>query len=436
LDDNLVVGLPPRPESQAPSRVVQLFANYFPIAVNVQNVIYQYAVFFEPAMEASNVRQKLVYAKKDLGVAMACDGQLLFTPKKVPDQSWTASTAGGDVKIDIRLVKEIKAADGVPYQLCNILLKRLFRDMKMVMISRNYYSPDRRVPFPQYNLELWPGCVTSVNPVQSGISLICDISHKTIRLDSVLQTINMIRNNMRGGNWQAAVDAELAGAIVLTRYNNCTYRIDKVEWTMSPRSTFDWDGHGKTSFSEYLLRVYDKKVTDDKQPLLVSTRRQRQLHLVPEFCFRTGLSEDMRKDYRLMSDLARHTRPDPTARAREVSEIVKKLATFPDSKKQLDLWGIQITPSITQCTGFVVEPPRIQLGAGMVIPSESRGKADWTFGMQRAKVASAVPISSWAILFPGDVSGEIQDFAMMVVRMANGMGFQLSQPQPLAVNSP
>lgn len=413
-----------------------LYANYFQFQLAQNSMLYQYAVDFEPALEASNIRQRLVYARKELDV-VACDGQLLFSPKKIPDQHWTATTAGGSVEVMIKLVKELRPSDGVPYQLCNVLMKRLFRSLKMVMMGRNYYTPERKVQFPQYSIELWPGCIASVSPVQNGIALICDVSHKTIRLDSVLTSITQIQSNTRGGNWKAAVEAELVKGIVLTRYNNCTYRIDKIDWGMTPASTFDWDGHGQTSFAEYLLRVYDKKVTNMQQPLLVATCRKRQIHLIPEFCFRTGLSDEMKKDFRLMSDLAQHTRPDPGARVKEVTGLVNKLVGDAECKKQLDRWGVTIVPQITQCVGSIVDVPRIVFSAGMTVPgiTEYRGekKADWTFSLTKGKVVSAIPTSNWIVLFPQDCGNDAKFFVERLLPTARSAGINFAPPTPVPV---
>jgi aubergine-like protein len=50
----------------------------------------------------------------------------------------------------------------------------------------------------------------------------------------------------------------IAGCIVLTDYNNQTYRVDDVDFEVTPRSTFEIrrrDTVTKISFVEYYLRV-------------------------------------------------------------------------------------------------------------------------------------------------------------------------------------
>lgn len=44
---------------------------------------------------------------------------------------------------------------------------------------------------------------------------------------------------------------ELIGSIVITRYNNRTYRIDDIEWGKSPKDTFTMADGSTTTFVEY-----------------------------------------------------------------------------------------------------------------------------------------------------------------------------------------
>lgn len=58
-------------------------------------------------------------------------------------------------------------------------------------------------------------------------------------------------------------------AAVVTKYNSKTYRIDEVDFTRSPLSTFEFEGR-QTSFSKYYSEKYKEKIIDQNQCLLVS----------------------------------------------------------------------------------------------------------------------------------------------------------------------
>lgn len=443
-DDNLCKGLPARPTTgQGQGQVVRttpvvLFANYFAMTIATNATLYQYAVDFNPPLESSVARNKMIYKRKELGV-IACDGQMLYSPKKIPDSAWVEQREESEVQISIRLVKELKPADGVPYQLCNVLMRRMLRELKMVMMGRNYYTSEGKVSFPQHCIELWPGIISSIGPVQFGNALICDISHKAIRLDNVLKTLNDIRSSFRGApGWQQAAENELVGAIVLTRYNNRTYRVDSIEWNKSPKDKFDWEQHGPTSFAEYILKIHDKKIQDLSQPMLSATCRKRQISIIPELCSRTGLSDQMKSDFRVMGDLAKHTRPDPGKRASDITEFVMKVEKNENSKKLFTSWNIKISPKVTQCAGAVLEPPIINFAGSASTSSmtDFRGerKADWTFAMQKNRIAQPILISSWIVLYPRECANEVQEFAERLIGAGRNVGINIPNPHPVPVN--
>lgn len=52
-------------------------------------------------------------------------------------------------------------------------------------------------------------------------------------------------------NFQDQCTKELIGSIVITRYNNRTYRIDAIEWNKSPKDVFTLMNGTKTTFVDY-----------------------------------------------------------------------------------------------------------------------------------------------------------------------------------------
>ena len=145
---------------------------------------------------------------------------------------------------------------------------------------------------------------------------------------------------------------------VLSRYNNKTYRIDDIDWEKNPLSTFS-TRNGEVSFVQYYENAYNKKITDMEQPLLVSMPKKKvslcqcaclcvsmcntwihpSLHctqdqrrgmdgpilLIPELCHMTGLTDEMRSDFRVMKDLAVHTRVGPKDRVDTMQKFVAQI---------------------------------------------------------------------------------------------------------------
>ena len=140
------------------------------------------------------------------------------------------------------------------------------------------------------------------------------------------------------------------------RYNNKTYRIDDIDWEKNPLSTFSTRS-GEVSFVQYYENAYNKKITDLEQPLLVSMPKKRvsfciyvhvcacgtwsillsiceqdqrrgmdgPILLIPELCHMTGLTDEMRSDFRVMKDLAVHTRVGPKERVDTMQKFVAQI---------------------------------------------------------------------------------------------------------------
>ena len=71
-------------------------------------------------------------------------------------------------------------------------------------------------------------------------------------------------------NFHKAVEKCLLGSIVITRYNNKTYRIDEIDWTKTPSDEFEGRDGVKTSYQKYYAERYNKSIRDPKQPLIIS----------------------------------------------------------------------------------------------------------------------------------------------------------------------
>ena len=128
-------------------------------------------------------------------------------------------------------------------------------------------------------LEIWPGYVTSVNEVEGGLILQCDISHRILRTTTVraamvdINTMNRVqqeRGDPTREPFQAQIKKALLGQVVLTRYNNKTYRIDEVDFNRSPEDTFE-NSRGETlTFLDYYQTQYGIQIKDTKQPLILN----------------------------------------------------------------------------------------------------------------------------------------------------------------------
>ena len=172
-------------------------------------------------------------------------------------------------------------------------------------------------------MELWPGYITSIRQHENDILLCAEISSKVMRNETLLSIFGECVKNFRDS--REAFAQAVVGTTVLTDYSNKTYRIDDIDWDRTPSSTFS-TRNGDITFIDYyrqvskilnkkkfkiknffyLFQKYNIDIRDQKQPLLVSrnTDRGRRggqqdvIALIPELCRATGLTDDMRSNFR------------------------------------------------------------------------------------------------------------------------------------------
>lgn len=160
--------------------------------------------------------------------------------------------------------------------MCAIIMYCLFQFRCMCsLICVHVFSPLSCAYIICYHrLELWPGFITSILQYESNVMLCADISHKIIRMDTVLDLFYDI-HSQNSRNFHEACVRAIVGEIVLTRfrislvmcnhyshtyqcynrYNNRTYRVDDIDWTKNPSSTFTLADGTETNFKEYYKKV-------------------------------------------------------------------------------------------------------------------------------------------------------------------------------------
>ena len=118
-----------------------------------------------------------------------------------------------------------------------------------------------------------------------------------LRTQSVLSIINEVKERSRGDPIEAIKKA-LIGSTIMTTYKKRTYKVDEVDFNMSPRDTFSVD-EKPTSYVDYFKTKYDARINDQNQPVLVSVdkRTTQKMILIPELCQMTGLTDSMRANF-------------------------------------------------------------------------------------------------------------------------------------------
>lgn len=80
-----------------------------------------------------------------------------------------------------------------------------------------------------------------------------EVTHKVMRMETIHDVLMRVRRDNRG-DFKSEFEKEVLGTVVLTDYNNKTYRIDEIVFDQSPSSTFETK-NGNITFVNYYKQV-------------------------------------------------------------------------------------------------------------------------------------------------------------------------------------
>lgn len=440
-----VTYMKPKPEPGTAGKPFHAAANYIPIKVP-EHAIWQYHVSYDPPIDNKRLCMKLLYEHSDLiGKVRAFDGAILFLPKDLGQKVTMLKSLRQwdqvEVSIKIQLARTLESRDCV--QLFNIIFRRVLKILDMKQVGRHYYIPGRSIPIPQHKLEVWPGYIVAVQEYHGGLMLHTDASHKVLSNETVLDQMKELMRRHRA-NFKDECTKQIVGSIVMTRYNNRTYRVDDIDWSQNPLSKFTYHNDEEMTYADYYKKTYDKPVTDLGQPLLVSRPKKSEqtkekgkrsldiICLIPEFACTTGLSDDMRADFRVMKDLATHTRITPEKRHQVMLEYVNSIRSNPTALEELTNWGINLDDDILQINARHLPMEKISVGGGRSFMAGPQ--ADWGRDMGRARVLTPVDLTHWMVVATKRDAQKAAEFLNCMSKVCPQMGINIQAPMTFELN--
>jgi len=125
-----------------------------------------------------------------------------------------------------------------------IFFNSLMRGLRFETIGRKSFNSAKAHNLEAHKIKVWPGFDARLIMKEQGVLLNIDVCFKVVRQDTVLEYINEIRTKAEQKNLdpQEEIEAALKGTTVVTRYNQRTYKVERVDFSMSPETTFDKNG--------------------------------------------------------------------------------------------------------------------------------------------------------------------------------------------------
>ncbi|XP_072372927.1 piwi-like protein 1 isoform X2 [Scyliorhinus torazame] len=422
---------------------IRLITNYIRLNSRPQWALYQYHVDYSPQMESRRLRTVLLFMHdKILGTTRVFDGSILFLPIKLEKkvtELLSQTRDGQNVKVTVTLTNELPPTSPTCLQFYNIVFKRLLKMMSLQQIGRNYYNPQDPIMIPQHRIMVWPGYTTSILQYENSVMLCADVSHKILRSETVLDVMYQLYEQFGEHRFQEACSKELVGVIVLTRYNNKTYRIDDVDWVQNPRNTFKKADGSQISYIDYYKKQYSTDITDLNQPVLISQPKRQgpggtsigPICLIPELCYLTGMTDKIRSDFNVMRDLSVHTRLAPEQREQRLWRFIDYIQKDDNVQKELSDWGLQFDAKLHSLSGRVVPSEKIHQGGKMF--DYNPQAAEWSRETRGAYLINPIPLENWVLVFTRRNADVARSLFQTLGKVVNAMGIRMEKPLMIEV---
>ncbi|XP_074604112.1 piwi-like protein 1 [Brevipalpus obovatus] len=430
---------------------IPLVSNYFPLITPRNAIIYGYRVDFEPWIESSSVRRHLIFQNRELfGNAYVFDGGNEIKSLEELDSEITCSS-GLRQPDDTRISITIRKTSIVPWEhpemmrFYNTQMRRNLRSIGMMQIGRYYYdrNPIQSVTYRKcpndggISLKIWPGIMTAINEHDGGILVMSDAIDKIVRNETVHSLlVEIIRHSQR---FREDAKCEIVGQVLMVNYNNKTYRIDDIIFDKNP-TTYTFERGGQTiTLKDYYREQYNVTIRDDRQPLLLvkPTERQKRggqdepIVLIPELCLLTGLTDQMRNDFDLRSEIGRHTRLDPATRETKLRNFMRSLATNNTVRSEMNSWNLGFQMSLIELPGRVLPAEKIYMLGEDDQNAIQYNQREESFQREiRSKnMRKPVGFDTWAIVCLRRDKQIVVEYCNTLRHVAEPLGVSLSEPK-------
>lgn len=422
-------------------RKIGALTNYIRLQVDAERGVFEYEIRFEPAVHASSVRFKLLNQHRDIiGNTKTFDGITLYLPLQLPEKITKLTSKnpndGSEIKLSVIYKRKKKMADCV--QLYGILFDRIMKTLKFIRFGKKNFDPSEPKIIPQHKLEIYPGYVTAVDEYAGGVMVCVDITHRALCQTTVLEKMTEVYRGTRGNQseFRSKLEKTLLGAVILTRYNNKTYRIDDIDYDSNPMNRFKTTT-GEISYLEYYKTQYNIEIKDKTQPLLISRKEIRKSDsedpvvmvfcILPEICYLTGITDEMRSDYKVMRDIATYTGISPNQRVAALKQFCKRVDSTKESREILSGWGLSMDPEPVRLDIRQLDEQQIIFGKQK---SFSAGRnADFNRHATNNELLEVVPLRNWLVIHTRNDSRVAKAFIDCMERNSRPMGITVMKPR-------
>ncbi|CAL8081471.1 unnamed protein product [Orchesella dallaii] len=427
--------------------VFPALTNYFYMNKTPNFTLYQYRVDFSPEEDSTVFKKLLVRSQEQYIGSYIFDGHMLYTTRPIPNEmrdlkaySKRNEEEDGEpvsFSILIKPVGTVLPTSPTFLQFYNMVMRKCMTLVGMEELGRHFYDRHAAIKFKDDRLELWPGIISAIRNHDVGTLLCVEVTHKVLRMSDVWELISVMKTKCRNPEeLEKICKKELIGTIVMTHYNRRTYKIDDIDFTVTPTSAFRHQDGVMTRYIDYYLKRYNIQNIPETQPMLVSIPKKKDvnkgvtgnIYLIPSLCNPTGLTDDMRKNFTLMRKLSNHLHMGPDSRKTKLDEFIGKIKNTQSVKDEFQKWDIDFYPEYVsvECRKYPSEP--VFMGPVGSSPISGYTNADWSRQLKGRGMLLAQELKNWIVFVPDRDSADIDQLVKQLKMAATSINVNVVQP--------
>jgi aubergine-like protein len=458
--------LPLRPASSSTTlgKPISLTTNYFKFSMDVSKNLYLYSVDITPElppdsrslykmiMTAAHPQLKTqlklyhYFGRNIISNGLITVGEKI--PVKLQEQDYCITLLlAKSMNVETLLkFKDTKEAQIIK-TFFNSLIKSHLSELKMIELGRSqkYFDIRSIKKVSNYDIEVWTGYKTTVNLCENNaIYLQIDYASRCLNTTTVLSYLTNLQSR---GFSNADIKEEIKDKTVIARYGNYRlYKISDIEFNNNPKTkTFQFRDNPNISIAEYMQQAYNVKIKEVNQPLLISivepkVRRGRSaptgqkleskmVYLVPELCYMTGITDELKNDHEFMKPLSEYTKLEPQKRVDKYKDLLQQFERLSLSgTSPVAQWGVKINPVPLNITGTLLPPPTLLLGKGKSVQLDNRG----TF-MLKEEIFAPLSLRKWVFLHTSRDEEFASEMVETMKRASRVYGINVSDPKYVQV---
>jgi len=422
-------------------RKIGVTGNMYPIRQDPNTKIFMYSVNFEPEVKWSKLKDWLI-AECKFDHCYHYNLNCIFFTRQHDQEEFTKTVKKRDgevVNVIFKLKSQLNPNSVEMNSMIGSLARRCISQMDMTPINRGMYIMDSKTKIGNFPYQVVNGYNTAVLPHENELLMTVNLSNKVMSSENAN---NYMISKMRSGSGNSdAMLSEVVGKTVLTTYNNKTYRVDDVDFNLSPASTFERrqkDGSKiQVSYADYYRENYQVTIRDMKQPLFISrpktvdrrpnSEEPKMISLIPELCIICGMEEKYKADFQFKKAMDAAIKKDPASRARAVKNFMNEFRRSP-ANKNFSQWGFQLDDRPVEIPARVLKSITVKFDG-----SEKEASRPFDFRNVRMFDASQ-KIARWVLIAPNKRASD--DFNKLMTTVSQPLGMNMGLPKEFEYHNP